>query len=567
MSVEAASSIATTPSVAQDPLKRPRSDIAVSAIAALTFANGLLNIYSVIGSDLAGRVEILGGFLPLAMVHHSRSLVLFSGFALVLLSFNVLRRKRRAWIGVTALSSASVVLHLTKGIDYEEALVPLCLLVLLWFVRSAFTVRSRDINWRAAAVKVAVVAVLASGYGVLGFWLLEPREFGRNFNLWQSAAHALQALSLDGEGLRARTAYARWFLESLDLIAFGSVLYAGWSLFRPVVYRFRTHPAEAREARAIVEMHGRTGQDVFKYSLDKSFFFSEDRSAFLAYRVSAAFAVVLADPVGPVEKIEPLVRAFVAYCRANGWRVAFHQATAQFLPFYVRSGLRRIKVGDDAIVQLDQFTLSGKQAKPLRSKLNQLEKLGIQLTLYPAPVPDDVLDQAQSVSDEWLRIPGRRERQFTLGRFDRDYLRHTEILAAEDETGHMLAFLNFVPSYQRGEATLDLMRRRTDGPNGIMDCLFVGAFRIARERGYSRFNLGMAPMSGFLPHEQPTAEERAIHAFFQKLNLGFSFHGLREYKAKFATLWEPRYVLYRSALDLPLLPLALGRISQLPEEE
>jgi phosphatidylglycerol lysyltransferase len=185
--------------------------------------------------------------------------------------------------------------------------------------------------------------------------------------------------------------------------------------------------------------------------------------------------------------------------------------------------LRRLKVGDDAIVRVDAFSLTGKSAKSLRSKLNQLEKLGIRAQSYTPPIADRVLDQARSVSDEWLTIPGRRERQFTLGRFNRDYLRSTEILAAEDDSGRMLGFLNFIPSYRPGEATLDLMRRRTEGPNGIMDYLFIQAFLIARQRGFERVNLGMAPMSGFLPGEQASPDERAIHAFFQKLNFVFSF--------------------------------------------
>jgi phosphatidylglycerol lysyltransferase len=542
--------------------------VAVAMIAALTFGSGLLNIYSVIGRGLAERLEILRRFLPLEILHYSRSLVLFTGFALVILSFNVWRRKQRAWALVMSLSVFSMALHLLKGIDYEEASFSALLLILLWAARSSFTVRSRDVDWRSAAARIAVVGILALGYGVLGFWLLEPREFGRNFDWKQSVAHTLDALSFASRpNLPARTAYARWFTDSLDLISVGTLLYSGWTLFRPAVYRFRTHPMAAQEARAIVRRHGRTSQDFFKYSLDKSFFFSEDHSAFLAYRVGAAFAVVLGDPVGPSDKLEPLVASFLSYCHDNGWRVALHQATGECLPIYERLGLRRLKVGDDAIVRLDAFSLAGKPAKALRAKLNQFDKMGIRTRLYPPPIPEPVLDQAQSVSDEWLRIPGRRERQFTLGRFSRDYLRATEVLAAEDASGQMLGFVNFIPSHRRGEATFDLMRRRANGPNGIMDYIFVHGFQIARERGCERFNLGMAPMSGFLPAERATAEERAIHAFFQKLNFVFNFQGLRAYKAKFATDWEPRYVIYRSALDLPLLPLALGRISELPKEE
>jgi len=107
------------------------------------------------------------------------------------------------------------------------------------------------------------------------------------------------------------------------------------------------------------------------------------------------------------------------------------------------------------------------------------------------------------------------------------------------------------------------MRRRTDVPNGIMDYLFIKLFESARERGYARVSLGMAPMTGFQEHEEATAEERLIHGLFQRLNYVFSFRGLRHYKAKFATSWEPRYLIYRSSVELPRIALALRRISEI----
>jgi lysylphosphatidylglycerol synthetase-like protein (DUF2156 family) len=62
-------------------------------------------------------------------------------------------------------------------------------------------------------------------------------------------------------------------------------------------------------------------------------------------------------------------------------------------------------------------------------------------------------------------------------------------------------------------------------------------------------------------------QERAIHIFFQQCERIFSFQGLRFYKAKFATNWEPRYVVYRNALDLSLLPFALARVSAFHQNE
>src|SRR5258708_21885162 len=129
------------------------------------------------------------------------------------------------------------------------------------------------------------------------------------------------------------------------------------------------------------------------------------------------------------------------------------------------------------------------------------------------PVPDGIIAQLKVVSDQWLEIPGRRERSFTLGHLDPDYLRSTPVLAVVDTAGTLLAFINLI-SVNRSEITGDLMRRRTDVPNGIMDYLFIKLFLYARESGYPRVSLGMAPMTGFQEHEEARVEERAIHRLF-----------------------------------------------------
>jgi phosphatidylglycerol lysyltransferase len=149
--------------------------------------------------------------------------------------------------------------------------------------------------------------------------------------------------------------------------------------------------------------------------------------------------------------------------------------------------------------------------------------------------------------------------------FDEMYVRTTPIFVARDAREKVLAFVNIIPSYRPREATTDLMRRRSEAPNGIMDYLFTKLLLNNKEKGFERFSLGMAPMAGFHHGEHPSPEERAIHAFFQHLNFVFSFKGLRSYKAKFATSWEPRYVIYRNVLDLPRLAVALSRVSELAD--
>ncbi len=537
----------------------------VLTLALATLGSGLLNLYSLMRPGLSGRLALLYGAFPVEFITLSRSLVLIAGFALIISSLNIYRRKRRAFQTVAVLALLSGVFHLTKGVDYEEALLSFVLLALLVANRHRFTVRSGPLDVRSASVRLAATVLIGVTYGVAGFWLLDRREFGVDFSPSEATRQTLRYLAFSGAPrLVPHTRHATWFLDSLSLLAALMVAYSVTLIFRPVRYRLHTVPQERAAAQTIVREHGRSGLDFFKPWPDKSYFFSPSRRTFLAYSVGGGFALVLADPVGPEEEIEPTVVDFSRFCRENDWGFALYQTLPDFLPIYARCGLAKLKLGEDAVVDLRKFALEGKERRNLRAAVHKLERQGVGVSYYPPPLSDDVLAQLKSVSDDWLQIPGRRERQFTLGRFDVEYIRQCPVLAARTNDGLMQAFVNIIPSYRRNETTIDLMRRRGAAPNGVMDFLLVKLLLLSRDQGFERFRLGLAPMSGFHEKEDATPEERAIHAFFQHLTFIFSFEGLRTYKAKFATDWEPRYVVFHNILDLPRVALTLSRVSKIP---
>jgi phosphatidylglycerol lysyltransferase len=488
------------------------------------------------------------------------------GFALIVSSLNIYKRKKRAWAVVLALSVFSTIFHLIREPHNEQVLLWSALVLLLLLTRDIFTVKSGRPDLRSALVRLLVSGAAALGYGIAGFWLLDERHFGMNFRIGDAIAATLRFLSLSSDPrLSPHTQFGHWFLDSLYLITMTASIYACFALFRPMLYHFRTAPRERALARKIVQQYARTPLDLFKLWPDKSYFFSPSQRCVIAYRVADNIAIALGDPVGPEQEIGPTVCKFLEMCRGNGWAVVFYQTLPDFVPLYRRFRLKKLKIGDNAMVDLSDFSLQGKSRRELRSKVRQLEAMGIHICEFQPPVPDDIISQLKAVSDQWLRIPGRRERSFTLGQFDPDYLRSKPLLVVMDSAGTVLAFINLI-SVDSTEITGDLMRRRTDAPNGIMDYLFLKLFLYAKGKGYARVSLGMAPMTGFQEREEATAEERAIHGLFQKLDFVFSFRGLHHYKAKFATSWEPRYLVYTNVLELPRTAFALRRVSEIEDE-
>jgi phosphatidylglycerol lysyltransferase len=535
--------------------------------AAVTFGSGLLNLYSVIQAQEPSSLHRLERVFSLDFIHASRYAALLIGFALVAVSFNLLKRKRRAWIIAVGLSFLSCVSHLAKGLDYEEAMVSGAVGIALLLNQRMYRVKSRTPELHISFVQLAIVIGVVLAYGIGGFWLLEPRHFGINFHIGDAVRSTFTVMTFGDAGIAPQTRYAQWYLRSLHLATFALLGYLSWVLFQPTLYNLTRRRYDVELANRIREKYGRSALDYFKTWPDKTIFISSSGRSFLAYGVELGFAVVLGDPVGPDDDLAETVREFTELCSDNGWRVAFYQTHPDLVPIYHNAGYKKLKVGDDAVVDLQQFSLNGKERRRLRSKVNELDKIGMRTEWIEVPIPDRVLREAHEVSEDWLRIPGRRERKFTLGWFDQDYLRQTPLLVVRDPSGRMLAFLNFIHSYGPGEGASDLMRRRSDTPNGIMDYLFIKSFLELKARGYVRCNLGMAPMSGFQKGEDPTLQERAIHKFFQRWERIFSFQGLRFYKAKFASSWEPRYVIYRNALDLPHMALALAKVSAFRRDE
>jgi phosphatidylglycerol lysyltransferase len=273
-------------------------------IALATLGSGLVNLYSVLGPPLPEREAILHSVFPLEFLHLSRFITLLIGFALVVLSFNVYKRKKRAFIPVAFLACLSIAFHLTKGLDYEEAVFSLVLLVALLFGRTRFTVQSSVPDFRDAASRFGLGIALTIAYGIVGFWVLDRRQFGADFNLHQALQNTISLLLFAPEPqLVPHTMYARWFLQSFYVISATAIVYGTVMLFRPVLYRYRTQPHEHVLALHLVSTYGRTALDNFKCWPDKSYFFTKDQNAFVTYKVAGAVAVALGDPTGPPGQI------------------------------------------------------------------------------------------------------------------------------------------------------------------------------------------------------------------------------------------------------------------------
>src|SRR5512143_4047572 len=124
--------------------------VGVRMLALLTAAMGVVNVLSAVRPSMQQRLHLLEKYSPLQVTHGGHLTSALAGFALLLLASGLWRRKRVAWLSALLVLLASVITHVLKGLDYEEASLAALLAVVLLIWRSHFHARSDPPSVRQA---------------------------------------------------------------------------------------------------------------------------------------------------------------------------------------------------------------------------------------------------------------------------------------------------------------------------------------------------------------------------------------------------------------------------------
>lgn len=537
-----------------------RQDWLASAVATLVGANGLLSLVQSLIARPVGSSGLFGAILPFGTYPASRSLDAALGFVLVYLSFHLWQRRRLAWRLATVGTAIHVVVHLIASRHLFAVVPPGFTFMVLLENRQRFTVRTEPGSvTRGLAIVIASI-LFAVVYGTAGFELLDKRDFGMDFGFVASLVRTLRELTLMGNSdLVAHTNHAEWFLYSLRTVGIAAGAIATYSIFRPVSFRLAAAVRDRGSARTLVAEYGQGSYDHFKAWPDKSLFFDPSHRCFLGYRTVLSVAIVLGDAVGPPGLVPATTRAFLQLTNDNGWLTAF--LFPDRLDLYTQLGLTVLKVGEEAVVDLDHFAETTSKKKYFRYVRRKLDAEGYEFVVYDPPHASAVINAAHDVSDAWLRLPRHREFGFAQGTFSRQYLQECRLFAVNDASGRMLAFANQVPSHRVGESTFDMMRRRPDIHWGAMDFLFQAMMLRLHEDGFKRFNMGIAPFVGTAQKADASLIERTIERLGDQLDWFVHSKGLRQYKDKFEPQWEPRYLAYSgSPISLARIGIAISRV-------
>ena len=528
-------------------------------LAALVATAGILDIASAVTPELADRVQLIEGVAPNAVPGLASALIVPTGLALIVLARGLWRRRRRAWQVTVALVLVAAILHILKGLDYEEATVSIALALALIARRNDFEGSGDPATRHEVGLRALVYVVAIFLYGTVALWINRieaDRTYTLGFALRETAT-ALAGLNPRGSA-HLSGPFGEWFPLSVFLLGISGGLWLLASWLAPWRYRCDRKVHEQLLVHKLVDQHGTDTLSPFVLRPDKSYFFSPDERAFLAYKVVAFVAVVSGDPIGDPDAIESLLPAFKQFAHERDWRVAVLGAGERCLPLYGRNGLRALYHGDEGVIDVGSFSLEGRSVRKVRQSVHRLERAGYSAaTVFAGDVDGALAAELAEVAAEWRGV--QPQRGFTMefdSLFDvggQDAL----FVIGRDASGAVAGFFHLAVSRAGRALSLSSMPRLRTTPNGFNEWLVAETVSWAREREFERVSLNFSPFAAVLgPDSQLSASQRVQRKVLHQLKGTFQFDNLLTFNRKFFPRWQKRYVVFERFADLPRVGIA-----------
>jgi phosphatidylglycerol lysyltransferase len=528
-------------------------------IGCLSAAVGVADMLSAIVPKSSWS-DFLGVWL---VMHHrlpAQTFTVVIGFFLLVLSYGLVRGKKHAWSITLILSLLSAVLHVQRSGSVLATVVALLLALALVVSSRFFQARSDPPSARRGYI------ALSLGLGIVTFYTI-----GGFIALYDDFAPWIDRIGIHGILLRIfargpihipHATQAFLFQHALPVLCISAVLYGMAQIFRPVAAVFMPDIEERDRVSKLARTYGTNSISYFALGEDKTYFFSESGKSVISYVLQGSTAVVAGDPIGPQDEMDTVIKQFVAFCNEQDWTIVFWQVRDEIAELYRAAGFRLLKIGEDAVVNLQSFTLKGGAMSNVRSSAKRAEKDGVHILFYHGRVTDtEQLAQMEQISRQWLVTKGGSEMGFSMGTFDSHGDEEQLYAVAVNQQNKVHAFASFIPIYGRHGWGLDLMRRADQCAPGTMELLLARAIEHMKSMGSQMVSLGLAPLSN-ANEEDGTFLDNSIDFLTDRFGNPSKNQSLYNFKKKFQPTWESRYLVYSDALNLPKIGWALYNAHQ-----
>ena len=539
--------------------RRLSADIQARLLGLVVLAAGVADVASAFRQPLHDRLSLVESLFTPPGVRLATGASALLGLGLILVGRAVMgRRQVGLWTAVTLLL-ASTAANVIGGLEFEEALVSLVLAMLLVGRRSLFVVRPGPARFHVVAKVAFYVAAVELGYGLLGFIMRSRDVVGSLTPVSAIEEIGARMIGLTGP-LHIVGRLGHWFpasLTVLGVIGFGMIL--GTAL-APVALRGGGSAPEREELASLIDRTDGDTIDPFILRRDKRYVFSPDRHAAVGYRYLHGVGYASGDPVGDPASFTGAIGAFLELCKSHGWRPAVVGARHDRLHLYESFGLRTVYIGDEALIDVDAFTLDGRAIRNVRQSMNHTIRAGVTTEVTREG------DLDARMRRTLLRIAAAQRKEqpeygFSMSHSDLLNGVHPDckVIVARAADGTPIGFQRYVPCRGGRSLSLDRIRRMPGSVNGLNERMIVDLIVWARANGFEEVSLNFASFRSYLDGSEDLEPGKALEVWIiRKMEgrFGLQLDTLRRFNSKFRPRWCPRYVIYRSAFDIPGIGLA-----------
>ncbi|MEU6372693.1 bifunctional lysylphosphatidylglycerol synthetase/lysine--tRNA ligase LysX [Streptomyces sp. NPDC046909] len=547
------------------PIRRPGSGFlsrVPEGFAAFFGALGLLCLLLALIPPLRRLLRPVVRLLDLLIVPISANLA-YAVFLFLLAGATAARKKVAWWLVVVYLGLLILVDALGVAVGlYVDSIPSLVVcglaLALLVVARREFYAASR----RAAVRRAVLVLCAGLVLGILAGWgLVElfPGTLPRGQRLLWAANRVCGGL-VSGRSFDGTPPRPLFFF--LGLFGALALLNAAAALFRSQRMEAALHGDEEARIRALLKAYG--DQDSLGYFAtrrDKAVVFSPSGKAAVTYRVEAGVCLASGDPVGDREAWPHAIAAWLDAARRHAWAPAAMGASEDGAKAFARAGLGALQLGDEAILNVADFDLGGRDMRVTRQAVNRVRRTGAHCRIRRhSALTDAEMEEIVDKADAWRDTETERGFSMALDRLgdpaDGDCL----LVEALGEDGKLLALLSFVPWGTDG-ISLDLMRRDRSAPNGVMEFMVAELCAVAPKSGVRRISLNFAVFRSAF-EEGARIGAGPVLRLWRRLLLFFSkwwqLEALYRSNAKYHPEWYPRFICYGETGALARIGLASG---------
>jgi len=544
--------------------RRNQSNLVPTVAALFALLIGLSDILSVIDSAwkrqlVHSRLHRIAIVMPGTDVAVTGTAEVITGLMLLMLAYGLKKRKRRAWQAVIALLAFNIVIHLTRELHIPIAAVSLVTLGALLYFSDYFYARGdRRTRWSALWVFCGLaIADVAIGMT----YIMVARGLAKDYSIPQRLEHVLYGL-VGVSGPVQFVPEAR--SDGFDLLTSGlglfTVVMTIYVFLRAAEPKARLSERDAGRIRELLAKHGeRDSLGYFALRTDKSVIWSPTGKSCICYRVLRGVMLASADPLGDPEAWPGAIQVFLDEAAAHAWIPAVMGCSEQAAEIWCREGeLTALELGDEAIVDVADFSLSGRAMRNVRQMVSRVARGGyVSEVRRLSDISPAEIEQLNRQADSWRGSPTERGFSMALGRVggpgDDDC-----VVATATENGELRALLHFVPWGSDG-LSLDLMRRDRASQPGLNDFLIVEAIKAAPSLGVKRLSLNFAVFRAALERGERIGAGpvlRAWRGLLLFLSKWFQIESLYKFNAKFQPSWQPRFFVYPSIGNAPRIALA-----------